>query len=291
MKPSTLLPIILGITSAAAFAQAPMTPPVAPPEQGTIDLRQPAAPSRTPASNAAPGSIGADGSAPVQNDVPSQSSGQSAIQSPDQAGSGMPDPQPGTAGPPDLLPQPDMMEAKREGGFTYVCGGVGEQEAARMKNMAGDYDMMLTFATRKGAYLADVNVDIKESKGRAELQAMCGGPIMLVDVPHTGTYQVHAEAGGYTLNQTARVTANRRNIDALVMHWPTQIGETIDTAQTSTGASGTESAGSTGGPQANAAAGESSGGSGGDIEREPVGTYRIEHPSGILETVTPMDSQ
>ncbi len=166
-----------------------------------------------------------------------------------------------------------MIETKTEGGFTYACGGIGESEVARMKEMASDYDMMLTFATRKGEYLADVNVDITDAKGDAQLQTMCDAPIMLVDVPHQGTYRVHAEAGGYTLNKTTRVVSNRRNAEALVMHWPTQIGEMVEPAQTSTGSSGAA------GPESQSS-GESS-----DMD----GSRRIEHPSGITEIITPME--
>lgn len=136
-------------------------------------------------------------------------------------------------------PAPDTVsgiEVKTENGFTYACGGVGESEEADMKSRAGDYDMMLTFATRKGEYLADVNVEIENAKGGAHLQAMCGGPIMLVNVPQSGTFRIHAETGGYTLNKTARVNTRRNRPDALVMHWPTPIGESLE--QTSTGSSG-----------------------------------------------------
>jgi hypothetical protein len=142
------------------------------------------------------------------------------------------------------------IETRTENGFTYACGGVGETEEAQIKDRARDYDMMLTFATRKGEYLADVNVEIEDARGDTRLQAMCGGPIMLVDVPKSGTYRIHAESGGYTLNKTARVTTRQRHPDALVMHWPSQIGESLDAS--STGSSGAPSASQGGAAEAGA---------------------------------------
>jgi hypothetical protein len=133
------------------------------------------------------------------------------------------------------------IETKTENGFTYACGGVGESEAAEMKSRAGDYDLMLTFATRKGEYLADVNVRIEGAKDAAQLQAMCGGPIMLVDMPRSGTYRIHAEAGGYTLNKTARIDTSRHRTDAVVMHWPRQIGESVESTGSGDAAPDTQS--------------------------------------------------
>jgi hypothetical protein len=125
---------------------------------------------------------------------------------------------------------------------TYLCGGVGEDEEAYMKTEAKGYDLMLTFATRDGAYLADVDVDIKDAKGNSVLQAACDSPIMLVDLPRSGNYRVRAETAGYTLNTTVRVTAAKqkgRSLASAVLSWPQRVAEAG--AETSTGSSGTGS--------------------------------------------------
>lgn len=122
---------------------------------------------------------------------------------------------------------------------TYLCGGVGEQEQAYMKQQAKSYDMMLTFATRGGAYLANVDVDIRDSKGNDVLQANCDGPMMLVDLPRSGTYRVRAEAAGYTQNRTIKVAAgknrSRQTVARAVMVWPQQLAEGPGTATSSGG--------------------------------------------------------
>ncbi|HJW56742.1 MAG TPA: hypothetical protein VJ577_15850 [Burkholderiaceae bacterium] len=131
------------------------------------------------------------------------------------------------------------MEAKTENGFTYLCGGVGESESTQIKQTARNYDMMLTFATRRGNYLADVDVNIKDAKGNALLQTTCDAPIMLINFPKSGVYRISAEAAGYTLNKTARVQAKRHAHAALVMLWPQQVADSAEPQPTSSGSSGT----------------------------------------------------
>ena len=124
----------------------------------------------------------------------------------------------------------------------YLCGGVGQNEAAYMKDQAKNYDMMLTFATRKGDYLANVDVDIKDGRGDSILQTTCDGPMLLVDVPNGGTYHIHAEASGYSLNRTAHVSGGhnrRQRVSRVAMVWPERVGVFGDQGMTATGSSGT----------------------------------------------------
>lgn len=140
----------------------------------------------------------------------------------------------------------DRMKPLTKGDVTYLCGGVGEEEADRMKAEARHYDMKLTFAAKDGAYLTDVNVDIRDARGRTVLQASCDSPILLVDLPRSGTYKVHAEAAGYALDRTAKVQARQgkargKRVAANVMLvWPQQVAEAgngVTAGATATGAS------------------------------------------------------
>ncbi len=105
-----------------------------------------------------------------------------------------------------------------ENGFTYLCGGIGSDESAQMKKSARDYDLMLTFASRKGNYLADIDVDIS-GKNNASLQATCDAPIMLVDFPKSGSYQIKATTNGKALTRNTSVKSSKGH-KALVMVWP-----------------------------------------------------------------------
>ena len=79
---------------------------------------------------------------------------------------------------------------------TFVCGGIGDADQKAIKAQAPQHHLMLTFALSSGAYLADVDVQIKDSKGATVLSTKCGGPIMLVDLPSGGTWNVTAQSNG-----------------------------------------------------------------------------------------------
>jgi hypothetical protein len=136
------------------------------------------------------------------------------------------------------------MTAKTENGVTYLCGGVGKEEASYMKQHGRDHDLLLTFATRKGEYLADVNVAIEDARGQPVLNTTCDGPLMAVDLPKSGTYRIHAEAGGQMLDRSAHVNVKRRMASAAVMMtWPQSVGSAAPTATGSSGAEGRSKAG------------------------------------------------
>jgi hypothetical protein len=117
-----------------------------------------------------------------------------------------------------------LPEKNTQNGITYVCGGVGSGEAASMKQAAPQYDLMLTFATKSGEYLADVNVDISDARGRSLLNTACDGPIMLVDMPKAGRYRVRAELAGHATSGIVQVRPNAR-VKTLPLVLPREQGE------------------------------------------------------------------
>lgn len=113
------------------------------------------------------------------------------------------------------------VEPIRENGITFLCGGIGLDEADRMKREARNYDLMLTFAARDGSYLADINVDVADARGQSLLKTTCGAPMLLVNLPKSGSYRVHAETGGHTLTRTVQVRDMQQG-KAVTMIWPSQ---------------------------------------------------------------------
>ncbi len=113
---------------------------------------------------------------------------------------------------------PPSLETHKAGAASYVCGGVGAGEQQAIKSEAGKHDMMLTFAVSSGAYLADVDVDVKDAKGAVVLSAKCEGPIMLVDLPSKGTWRVTAQANGQTRQKT--VKTGRGHVARATFVWP-----------------------------------------------------------------------
>jgi hypothetical protein len=99
----------------------------------------------------------------------------------------------------------------------FRCGGIGDEDQKRIKAEAGQHDMLLTFATTGGAYLADIDVEIS-SGDKLVLRARCGGPLMLVDVGAKGSYQVRAVSNGR--EQRKSVTLGAKPPASLSFIWP-----------------------------------------------------------------------
>ena len=248
MKSQIPLLVVLGLSMPVAFSQTQSMP--APPGQ----VIEPAAPRMTPQESGnesgsesdardtrVPGAATRDA---VPNDASTTSdtptSGTSTMSGSQQSSPRDAEPDPMASVPPAGPVQ--TLTAKTENGVTYLCGGVGKDEAAYMKKSAREHDLMLTFATRRGDYLADVNVTIENARGEPILQTTCDAPIMLVDMPASGTYRIHAEAGGYRQDRTARINTNRRSVAAFTLTWPQSLAGTGAPSPdvSSTGASGTE---------------------------------------------------
>jgi hypothetical protein len=98
----------------------------------------------------------------------------------------------------------------------FRCGGVADEDQKRMKAEAGQHALMLTFASGDGAYLADVDVEIRRG-GKVVVQGHCNGPIMLVDLAPAGSYEVVATAQGRTQHQTVSIGAKPASV---TLHWP-----------------------------------------------------------------------
>lgn len=258
MNTSKSLLITLGLASQAALAQVQTLPQEPQPPADVQMQPSPTSPSLpdwkaqpvpTPPSESGLSSGSSSGVSPES------SSGAADTPAKSQAGT-VPDPSSGgsngmqsEAGMDLRAAPPSTAEIKPvvQGDVTYLCGGVGEEEEAFMKQEAKGYDLMLTFAARNGEYLADVNVDIADAKGSSVLQANCDAPIMLVDLPRSGNYRVSADAAGYTLRQTVKVSAakkSRPHVASASLVWPQQVAEGVPSADTATGSSGSEEGGS-----------------------------------------------
>lgn len=144
----------------------------------------------------------------------------------------------------DSGPQPQI-----QGDVTWMCGGIGTEEAAHMKEQAKGYDLMLTFAARDGTYLADVDVEISNAQGESLLRTRCEAPIMLVDLPERGRYRLQADTGGVAVKRTVRISDRQSSpVAAIVMSWPQQLAEREGVA--TSGSSGSKSGDAHGGASA-----------------------------------------
>ena len=91
------------------------------------------------------------------------------------------------------------------GSVTFVTGGIGLDESTAIKAAEKDFALSLLFAqAKRGEYLSDVKVSIKDKAGKTVLEAVSDGPMLLAKLP-AGVYKVSAEHEGNTLVKTVRV--------------------------------------------------------------------------------------
>jgi hypothetical protein len=106
-----------------------------------------------------------------------------------------------------------VLQEHSQGPVTFVSGGVGQDEAAAMRQAAADYPLTLEMATAAGgprdAYIAHAKVDIQDVTGRAVLETTTDGPLMLVNLP-SGIYHVTVNWNGVEREKTVQVGGDRR---------------------------------------------------------------------------------
>lgn len=96
---------------------------------------------------------------------------------------------------------------------SYLNGGFGQEEAARMREISADFPVGLTFTRHNGTqntdeFVADVNVRVRDSAGQTVLAAAGQGPIFLLRVPD-GTYALEAERNGDVKTRRIDVVGGR----------------------------------------------------------------------------------
>jgi hypothetical protein len=103
--------------------------------------------------------------------------------------------------------QDGLPPVRTFGSVSYVTGGVGLDESAAIKAAEKDFALSLTFtATKRGEYLSDVKVSIKDKAGKTVLEAVSDGPMLLARLP-AGAYKVSADYDGKAQVKTVRVEA------------------------------------------------------------------------------------
>lgn len=108
-------------------------------------------------------------------------------------------------------------QVQSNGAVDYISGGIGKDEADALKQQSADYPLTLEFAssrsadgdTNPGAYLADVDVDIRDAQGRPMLSTRSDGPLMLVRLP-PGDYTVVADWKGVRKQRSVDIPAGAR---------------------------------------------------------------------------------
>jgi len=104
-----------------------------------------------------------------------------------------------------------ITSGKTGWGGSYMSGGIGQGEIARLDAQRDRHSLwVITAAKVSGAYLADVQVKIRDRSGKLVFDQKLDGPWLLVDLPQ-GRFEVEASFGGQTLRKTTSIGPGDRH--------------------------------------------------------------------------------
>ena len=82
------------------------------------------------------------------------------------------------------IPAPNMItEGKTAQGYPYLSGGVSSNEREIFVERRRGFNLKLSFADRKGSYIADVEVVIEAAKGDQIIRMVVDGPLFFIQLP------------------------------------------------------------------------------------------------------------
>lgn len=100
---------------------------------------------------------------------------------------------------------------KVQGEVHYVSGGIGHDEALAFERAERRYPLGLEFAKKakpRNEFTADVEVLIRDAKGKTMLDTVSDGPFLLAKLP-AGRYDIKATQDGKTLERHAAVVKGK----------------------------------------------------------------------------------
>ena len=109
------------------------------------------------------------------------------------------------------------IELERQGEVFWVSGGVSADERDELVMALPDYNLkLLTAAERSGAFLAGVQVLVRDADGRTVLETSLEGPWLLARLS-VGRYELVASWGGTSQTRSFTVPASGRR--EILLYW------------------------------------------------------------------------
>lgn len=104
-----------------------------------------------------------------------------------------------------------LLPMMNSNGIDYMTGGIGLEESTQIKSMQSQWPLTLQFAQSNGSngeYIADVNVNILDIRGREVMTALANGPYLLAKLP-PGRYTVNATHKGMMLKKMVVIQSGK----------------------------------------------------------------------------------
>lgn len=99
------------------------------------------------------------------------------------------------------VPTADEFLTGTKGAVDFATGGIGEEQQKAVKALAGNYNVLITFANKNGEYRANVGAMVLDKTGEMVFDIDGAGPLLYLKLPQ-GTYRINvrSEAGNQTKN-------------------------------------------------------------------------------------------
>ncbi|MEK0430190.1 MAG: hypothetical protein RL001_2717 [Pseudomonadota bacterium] len=102
------------------------------------------------------------------------------------------------------------IKLQRQGEYTFITGGLSEDEVAFLEAQAPKYPIQLTF--RKGGQtdgMKDFTVRVRDVRGEVVVETVAKGPYLYVNPPASGRFTIEAEWGQEKLSMTKDLVGRR----------------------------------------------------------------------------------
>jgi hypothetical protein len=125
-----------------------------------------------------------------------------------------------------MWPAAAIDEGRTREGLAYVTGGITLEERETLQKSRGDYSLWLTTAYAKsGAFLSDVRVVVRGSKGQTLFDRTIVGPWLFLKLP-LGRYEIEAHYGGS--ERKARTTIHPGDHHQVFLYFDSREPDTPD---------------------------------------------------------------
>lgn len=108
------------------------------------------------------------------------------------------------------------------GEVAVMSGGIGDEDEARLMARQNEFNLKVLFTINEGNYLANVNVDIADSRGRNVAQTVTEGPYLMANLP-AGQYTLTATYEGKTF--TRRFQVSNKGLRSEHIRFPSSVAD------------------------------------------------------------------
>ncbi len=102
------------------------------------------------------------------------------------------------------------IKLQRQGEYTFITGGLSDEETAFLDAQSPKFPIQLTF--RSGGQtqgVKDVTVRVRNVRGEVDVETVARGPYLYINPPASGRFTIEAELGEEKLTMTRDLVGRR----------------------------------------------------------------------------------